>query len=199
MMDTAADSSEATDDDTLGSSVAADVDNNGNQGIVGIRGSLSHEAIAAATAAATVTASAAVASAATASATSARESTPSARRTLQRPPSSRSLGQPQQQQSIHHHRRSSRASPVFRRLHETGLRASGQFGSQKSLRHFLTKEVLPHADHYRHRLSFPEGEGGGGAGLLLLSLAIVPLINNVLCPISKKATQRRRGPPWTSS
>ena len=54
---------------------------------------------------------------------------------------------------------SNRPSPLVRRLRESLRSSTGQYSSQKSLRHFLTRgEVLPHADHYRHRQSFPEGE-----------------------------------------
>ncbi len=45
-------------------------------------------------------------------------------------------------------------SPLIRRIHDR-LRASGT--SQRSFKHYLTKEALPHADNYRHRLSFPTG------------------------------------------
>ncbi len=65
-----------------------------------------------------------------------------------------------EQSSDHHHRNKSnrnRHQPLIRRLQEAGLRSSERMASQKSLRHFLSKEVLPNADHYRHRLSFPSG------------------------------------------
>ncbi|XP_040581713.1 bumetanide-sensitive sodium-(potassium)-chloride cotransporter [Lepeophtheirus salmonis] len=47
-------------------------------------------------------------------------------------------------------------SPSSRRL--SRKRSSFQFTTQRSLRHYLTREAIPHADHYRNKMSFAKGK-----------------------------------------
>ncbi len=51
--------------------------------------------------------------------------------------------------------RATAASSSSRRL--TPKRSSFMLAPHRPLKHYLTREVLPHVDHYRNRLSFNKG------------------------------------------
>ena len=82
-------------------------------------------------------------------------------------------------------------SPLMRRL-QIGIRGSAKSGtSEKSLHHYLTREVLPHLDHYRNRMSFEQG----WYQRLVCIFRVRPIVTH---PFIHQAIRTVLGQRWTS-